>query len=102
VWSRWIAIASTVLIATGLFNFMMIDRAAKVPGAEPLASTYHMLFGFKFLLALVVMFIASLLAGKSAGAEKARANMSRWLAIAWTCVIAIAILGAMMRLFHAP
>jgi hypothetical protein len=100
-WARWVAIASTVLIATGLFNYISIVRAAKAAGA-PMTMTYHSLFGTKFLLAIVVMFIAALVAGKTSAADKARANISLWLNIAWICVMAIAILGAMMRLFHAP
>lgn len=100
VWARWVMVASAFLLASGLYNFMTIVRASKVAGAEPLPSTYHMFFGIKFLLGILVMFIVSLVAGKTAAAEKARANLSRWLNIAWTSVMAIVILGAMMRFMH--
>jgi putative copper export protein len=100
VWSRWIAVASTVLIATGLFNYIMYVRDAKAPGADALPQTYHMLFGIKFLLALGLMGVASIVAGKTAAAERARANMPRWLNVAWTLVMAIVVVGAMMRFFH--
>jgi hypothetical protein len=52
------------------------------------------------LLGLGVMLIMSLVAGKTAAAERVRQDMSRWLNIAWTSVMAIVILGAMMRMMH--
>jgi hypothetical protein len=59
-----------------------------------------MLFGIKFLLAIGLMGIASVVAGKTAVAERVRASMPRWLNIAWTLVMAIVVVGAMMRFFH--
>ena len=100
VWARWIAVTSTVLIATGLFNYIMFVRDAKVPGATALPPTYHMLFGVKFLLAIGVMGVASIVAGKTAAAERARASMPRWLNMAWTGIMAIVVIGALMRFFH--
>lgn len=102
VWSRWVAIASTVLIATGLFNYISYIRAAKLPGATPLPTTYHWFFLAKFLLGLAVMFIAAVVAGKSGLAERARLNINSWLRLAWTGVMAIVIIGAMMRMLHEP
>jgi putative copper export protein len=99
IWARWVGIASGILLLSGLFNFFTIINAAKATG-DPVPVTYHIFFGIKFLLGLGVMFIMSLVAGKSAGAEKARQNLSRWLNIAWTSVMAIVILGAMMRMMH--
>jgi hypothetical protein len=100
VWARWVMIASTLLLATGLFNYIMYVRDGKVEGATPLPSTYHTFFGIKFLLALVVMFIGAFIAGRSSGAEKARTKISTWLNAAWTIVMAIVILGSMMRFMH--
>ncbi len=100
VWARWIAVASTVLIATGLFNYITYVRDAKAPGATALPQAYHMLFGVKFLLAIGLMGVASIVAGKTAAAERLRANMPRWLNVSWTLVMAIVVIGAMMRFFH--
>jgi hypothetical protein len=79
---------------------IQLHRDAKAPGADALPQTYHMLFGIKFLLALGLMGVASIVAGKTAAAERARANMPRWLNVAWTLVMAIVVVGAMMRFFH--
>ena len=56
-----------------------------------------MLFGIKFLLALFVFFVAAILAGKTSLADKFRGHMGRWLNLAWTAVMAIIIIGALMR-----
>ena len=100
VWARWVMVASTFLLVSGLYNFMVIVGQSKLPDAQPLPMTYHILFGIKFLLGLFVMFVAALVAGKSAAAERARANISRWLGRAWFGVMAIVIIGAMMRMLH--
>jgi hypothetical protein len=51
-------------------------------------------------LALVVMFIMAVLAGKTALAEKFRANMRKWLNVAWMAALAIVVIGAMLRTYH--
>jgi putative copper export protein len=100
VWARWVGIASGILLLSGMFNYITIIRAAREAGS-PVELTYHIFFVIKFLLGLGVMFIMSLVAGKTAAADRARQNLSRWLNIAWTSVMAIVILGAMMRMMHS-
>ena len=99
VWARWVAAASFLLIVSGLFNYMTIIQDYKATG-DKLDKSYHMLLGLKMLLGLLVMFIAAILAGKTAAAERFRANMGRWLNIAWTSVIAIVVIGALLRAHH--
>lgn len=99
VWAKWVGVASFLLVATGLFNFFVILSQYRDAG-QKLPSSYHMLFGFKVLLALLVMFIASILAGKTAAAERFRGNLARWLNVGWTAVIAIVVLGALLRAHH--
>jgi hypothetical protein len=100
-WARWVGAATFLLIATGLLNYILNIRDAKALGS-PLPQTYHMLFGLKFALAFLVFFIAAILAGKTAAADRFRGNMGRWLNIAWTAVIAIVVIGALMRSYHQP
>jgi putative copper export protein len=100
VWMRWVMVASTFLLVSGMYNYLTIVWAAKEPGAKALPTTYHILFAIKFALGLAVMFIASVVSGSSALADRARANLSRWLNIAWTCIMAIVIVGATMRMLH--
>ncbi len=99
VWARWVGIATFLLLASGLYNYVTIVRGEKAAG-HALPTSYHMLFGIKFLLALLVFFIAAILAGRTSAAERFRANMARWLKIAWTAVMAIVIIGALLRTYH--
>ena len=100
VWSRWVMVASTFLLASGMYSYLTNVWDAKVPGAKALPMTYHMLFLVKFLLALAVMYIAAITAGKSAAAERARTNIARWLKLGWSAVMAIVIIAGMMRAMH--
>ena len=99
VWARWVGIASFLLLASGIYNFMNIFNVAKASG-EKLPPTYHMLLGIKFLLALFVLFIAAILAGKTAAADRFRLNMRKWLNIGWLAAMAIVVIAAMLRTFH--
>ena len=99
VWARWVGIATFFLIASGLFNYITFVRDAKAAG-DPLPSTYHQLFGVKFLLALFVFFVAAILAGKTSLAGKFRASMNQWLNFAWLAVMAIIVIGAVLRTYH--
>lgn len=99
VWARWVGFASFLLIASGVFNFMVIYGQSKDTGI-PLPPTYHALFGVKTLLALLAMFVAAILAGRTAAAERARTKMRLWLNVGWTSIMAIVIIGAMLRMLH--
>ncbi|RIK73336.1 MAG: hypothetical protein DCC67_18025 [Planctomycetota bacterium] len=98
-WARWVAIASFLLLASGLFNFLAIFDQYRDAGHK-LPPTYHMLFGVKVLLALAAMFIAAILAGRTAAANRFRAHLAQWLNIGWTAIIAIVVLGALLRAHH--
>lgn len=99
VWARWVAVATFLLLLTGFYNFFQINGAAKEAG-EGLKPTYHMLFGVKFLLGLVVMFLVAILAGKTNAADKFRQNMGRWLNVSWYAVLAIIVIAAFLRSMH--
>ncbi|MGI9430532.1 MAG: hypothetical protein ACR2NM_17865 [Bythopirellula sp.] len=99
VWAKWVGLASAFLIVSGLYNLMQILGQAKADGVE-LPPTYHMLFGIKFLLALLVMFIASILAGKTPLADRFRGQMRKWLNIGWLAAIATIVLAAILRTLH--
>ena len=99
LWGRWVGVATFLLLGTGLYNFITMVQQAKAAG-NPLPSTYHALFGIKFLLALVVMFLAAILAGKTETAEKFRQNQRKWLNVAWMASLAIIVLAAVLRALH--
>ncbi|MCI0492934.1 MAG: hypothetical protein L0Z07_08355 [Planctomycetes bacterium] len=97
-WAMWVGIATLLLVATGLFNYVMFMRTF-----DRFAGTYHMLFGIKFLLGLAVLFIAAVLAGRSAAADCFRQNLRCWLSLVLLLSLAIVVLAAMMRTVpHVP
>ena len=98
-WARWVGIATFVLIATGFYNFLLINGQAKADGGK-LPSTYHMLFGIKFLLGILVMFVGAILAGKTDLATKFRGKSGLWFNVAWFAVMAIVVLAGIMRTMH--
>jgi len=100
VWAKWVGIATLFLLLSGFYNFFMIIGQSKIEGAVKLPPAYHMLFGIKFLLALVVMFVCAILAGKTEAADRFRGNMRKWLNIGWLAAMGIIVIAAVMRSMH--
>ena len=95
-WSPLVGVCALVLIAGGLFNFILTNRAFELP------KLYHPLFGVKFLLALAVIFIASVLSGRTSLADRFRAKAQFWLSLNLGLVIAIVLLASAMRTLPKP
>jgi putative copper export protein len=74
-WSVVVMLATLLLLISGLANTALISIGYRLPGY------YHLLLGIKLLLALVVFFLAAALAGRSALAQRLRADSGRWLSI---------------------
>ncbi len=74
-WKRVVHIGITMLLLSGLFNYMQQIPKHKGDGL------YHALLGMKMLLALAVFFIASVLVGRSATFEKMRQNRAKWMGL---------------------
>ncbi len=100
VWAKWVGIATLLLLATGFYNFFIIIGESKAEVGVKLPPTYHMLFGVKFLLAMMVMFITAILAGKTEAADRFRTQMGKWLNIAWLAAVAIIVIAAILRTLH--
>ncbi len=90
-WAKWVGIATVVMLVTGLFNFITIIRTNQI------AASYHMLGGLKILVALVIFFLAAILAGRTALAERLRERMKFWLAVTMCVGLLIVIIGSVMR-----
>jgi uncharacterized membrane protein len=96
-WAKWVGIAALVLIATGLFNYFEIVKANDV------VASYHMMLGIKIIVALVLIFLASLLAGRTAMAVQLRGKMKFWLSVCLLIGILTVILGSVLRSYpHTP
>ena len=90
-WSRIVAAAIAFLLVSGLYNFTMIVVEYRVP------RWYHPLFGVKFLLALAIFAIASLLAGKSPASESLRRNAKAWLNLNIVLAVLVVCLSGVLR-----
>ncbi len=99
VWAKWVGIASAFLLVSGVYNLIVVIQQSKAAEVK-LPPTYHILFGAKFLLALLVMFISAILAGKTEAAERFRQSMSKWLNIGWLASLAIIVIAAILRTLH--
>jgi len=91
-WRKWIMILSLVLILTGFYNFMVNIPAHK---GEP---AYHMLFGIKFLLAIAVFGLASMLAGRKSISLKLQQNSKLWLGVTLAMGAAIVMIAGYMKM----
>jgi uncharacterized membrane protein len=92
-WAKWVGIASAFLLVTGLWNFVNMVTANK------LHFTYHILGTLKIVLALVLMMLAALLAGRTAAAEAIRRNWRRWLVLTLLIGIVTVTVGSIMRTY---
>jgi uncharacterized membrane protein len=96
-WAKWVGISTLLLLVTGFFNYFEIIKI------YDLSSSYHMILGIKILIALVVIFLASLLAGKTAAAEQLRGKMMFWLGVCLLTGILVVVLGSVLRSYpHTP
>jgi uncharacterized membrane protein len=92
-WAKWVGIASAFLLVTGLWNFVSMVTANK------LHFTYHILGTLKILLALALMMLAALLAGRTAAADAIRRNWRRWLVITLLIGVITVTVGSIMRTY---
>lgn len=92
-WAKFLMVAIFLLLATGIANMILIPRYNKFPEG----ANYGMLVGIKFMLALPVFYIVSLLNGRSAGAAKFREKSRFWLDVAIVLCVAIVVLAGYLR-----
>ena len=103
-WLPWVIGAITLLLASGLANFLLFNARVKeegwAAGEWMRATNYHALFGAKFLLALVVFYLASGLVGRGAGTAWIRRDRATWLSVTIGLAVAVVMLSGWMRQLH--
>jgi uncharacterized membrane protein len=90
-WSKIVAAAIALLLVSGFYNFIVLVAHYQVP------RWYHMLFGLKFLAALVIFAIASLLSGKSSAGDALRANPRPWLNLNIVLAVVVVCISGVLR-----
>lgn len=99
-WSKIVMASIGFLIISGFYNFFMIFQNY---GVELKAlKWYHPLFGVKFLLAMVVFAIASLLSGRTALADKIRRSARLWMSVNILLAVIIVCISGILRTGHPP
>ena len=103
-WMPWVMGAITLLLASGLANFLLFNARVREEGwadGEWMRQTgYHALFGAKFLLAMLVFFFASGLVGRGRGTQWMRNDRATWLTVALGLAVAVVMLSGWMRQLH--
>ncbi len=90
-WSKVVMGTASMLLLSGFVNMMLTIKAYDFPGGY-----YHPLLGLKLLLALAILYITSLLSGKSENAQKFREKESMWLNVnVGLAVVLLMVAGAM-------
>jgi uncharacterized membrane protein len=90
-WSIIVAAAIGFLIISGLYNIGMTSVRFRLP------RWYMPVFGIKFLLALVIFAVASLLSGRTPAAEKLRKHATFWLNLNIVLAVAVVCLSGVLR-----
>jgi uncharacterized membrane protein len=103
-WLPWVIGSITLLLASGLANFLLFNARVKdegwAGGEWMRATSYHSLFGAKFLLALVVFYFASALVGRGAGTQWVRNDRATWLSVTLGLAVAVVMISGWMRQLH--
>lgn len=94
-WAKCVGICTGLLLVSGFYNFFLFMGIYK-----NLPKLYHPLFGVKFLLALGLMAIMALVAGKTSLAERVRGSLKKWLNVALVLALCTYVTGAMLRSFR--
>jgi uncharacterized membrane protein len=104
-WLPWVIGAITLLLASGLTNYILLIRRVKdapeLWGGEWLRQTgYHALFGVKFLLAMIVFYLASGLVGRGPSTQWIRDARKQWLSVAVGLGVGVVLISGWMRQLH--
>ncbi|MFM7289725.1 MAG: hypothetical protein ACKOWG_16160 [Planctomycetia bacterium] len=103
-WLPWVIGAITVLLASGLANFLLFNGRVKAEGWADggwmRQTSYHALFGAKFLLAMGAFYFASALVGRGEGTQWVRNDRAKWLSVTLGLSLAVVLLSGWMRQLH--
>jgi putative copper export protein len=81
------------LLLSGFYTFINYLRGYQFPEG----SKYHMLFGIKFLLALAIFFIASMLVGRSEASTRFRQRREFWLTLNVVLAVVLVCISGILR-----
>ena len=95
-WAKLVMLSAALLLISGLYNTAMKAMS------YDLDTIYNSLLGIKILLALVILFLASVLAGRSEIAKKFREKESFWLNVNIVLAVALVCIAGFMKSGEYP
>jgi uncharacterized membrane protein len=95
-WSKFVMLAAGLILVSGIANLVLAARYQYEP-LFGMRGGYHMVVGIKFLLALPIFFIASLLAGRTAAAKKMQANAPLWMNVNLALALVMVLMGGVLK-----
>lgn len=90
-WAKLIMLSILFLLVTGLYNAVAKIMAYELPG------TYHGLVMVKLLVGLGIFYLASVLSGRSATAQKFRERETHWLNILCALMLVMVLVAGYMK-----
>ncbi len=95
-WKRFVHIGVLLILVSGIYNYVQAIPNHKGDGL------YHALIGTKFLIAMVVFFIAAALVGRSAKLEPIRQAKAKWLTILLLLAATIITISGFVKVRGIP
>jgi uncharacterized membrane protein len=99
-WRILVYVCITIFLVTGLFNFLHVRRWHDFE--KSMMIRYHILFTVKFILALMLFFLLSALAGRSKALEYFRKSAGTWMMVSALIGVAIVVISGIMRFMDKP
>ncbi|MFG0254511.1 MAG: hypothetical protein ACF787_05350 [Rhodopirellula sp. JB053] len=91
-WKRFVHGGIALFLISGFYNYFRAIPNHKGDGL------YHGLLGTKMLMAFVIFFFASVLAGRSARFDAMRANKSKWISAVVFLAAAIVVISGFLKI----
>ncbi len=91
-WAKVVMICAGIVLLSGIASLVLQATTYSFP-----QKYYHPVAGMKFLLALVILYIASLLSGRSKNAEKFREKEGMWLKLNASLAIILVLMAGTLR-----
>jgi uncharacterized membrane protein len=98
-WARFVALAAALLLISGVANLGLAANYEFKPVLS-LDKGYHLIVGIKFLLALPIFFIASMLTGRSQAAQRFQAQARWWMNVNLALALTMVLIGGALKFVH--
>jgi uncharacterized membrane protein len=98
-WNRYLHPAIAILIITGFYNYLAVAAPVHRAAGD---KQYHMWMGIKILLAFVIFFFASALAGRMPAFAGIRKNAKCWLAVNLALATVVVVIAGFLKIRGTP